>query len=92
MTIKKTMLFVVIVFGLIASIGYCQDAITVISNGNVGIGTSNPTEKLEVAGNIKSNSRILDKTGFLMPVGSVLSFAGSNVPNGWLECDGTRRF
>jgi microcystin-dependent protein len=88
-TKKRTMLFVVIVFGLIASIGYCQDAITVISNGNVGIGTSNPTEKLEVAGNIKSNSRILDGTGFVMPVGSVLSFAGSIVPNGWLECDGT---
>ena len=83
------MLFVVIVFVLITSIGYSQDAITVISNGNVGIGTSNPTEKLEVAGNIKSNSRILDGTGFIMPVGSVLSFAGSIVPNGWLECDGT---
>ena len=31
-----------------------QDRLRVIANGNVGIGTSTPTEKLEVAGNIRA--------------------------------------
>ncbi|MFC1596256.1 beta strand repeat-containing protein, partial [Candidatus Margulisiibacteriota bacterium] len=31
---------------------------TILSNGNIGISTSNPTEKLHVNGNIKSNSTV----------------------------------
>jgi microcystin-dependent protein len=64
---------------------------TVNSDGNVGIGTDNPTSKLTV------NGRIEDETGFIMPVGSILPWAGPAgptgnspiPPKGWLVCDGS---
>jgi hypothetical protein len=58
------------------------EAVTINSDGKVGIGNPNPTEKLEVAGRVK------DKTGFLVPVGTVVAFAGISAPEGWLLCDG----
>lgn len=51
-------------------------------NGNVGIGTDTPTVQLDVKGRVK------DLTGYLMPVGSVIAYAGPNIPEGWLLCDG----
>jgi hypothetical protein len=58
---------------------------TVNEDGNVGIGTDNPTSKLTV------NGRIEDETGFVMPVGSIIPWAGPapNPPKGWLVCDGS---
>lgn len=52
-------------------------------NGNVGIGTTSPTAALEV-----KTGRIKDKTGFVMPVGTILPYGGKQVPIGWLECNG----
>lgn len=60
-----------------------NEALKILPNGNVGVGIAKPTEKLHVEGRIK------DKTGFIMPVGTVLPFAGRIVPEGWLLCDGT---
>ena len=41
-------------------------------------------------GNIEVAGRIKDKTGFIMPVGTVLPFAGNDTTaiEGWLICDG----
>ncbi len=52
------------------------------SGGSVGIGTSTPSVSLEV------NGRVKDKTGYLDPTGSVISYAGSTAPQGWLMCNG----
>jgi microcystin-dependent protein len=58
---KKTTLFIVLVLvcaGLFT--GFAQDeGITVINNGNVGINTTNPTEQLEVNGNVQINSDLI---------------------------------
>lgn len=64
------------------------DAIKIIANGNVGVGTENPTEKLQVEGNVKVNGRVMDKTGMLVPAGAIMPFAGSVAPPGWLLCNG----
>jgi len=37
---------------------------------------------------ITVKNRIRDKTGEVMPVGSILPYAGANAPAGWLLCDG----
>lgn len=76
------------VFVFIAVTGYGQDSITILSSGNVGIGTTDPSEKLEVNGTIKSNERIEDKTGPIAPVGSIVMWPKEIPPVGWLECDG----
>ena len=65
-----------------------EESLTILPDGNVGIGTTNPSEKLEVTGNIKANGRIFDKTGYVMPVGSIQAYGGTSDPAGWLICDG----
>jgi len=68
---------------LVIGILFAQEiGIIVVPNGNVGIGTENPTAALEV------NGRIKDKTGFVMPVGTILAYGGDTAPEGWLLCDG----
>ncbi|GGH59181.1 hypothetical protein GCM10011379_05680 [Filimonas zeae] len=68
---------------------YAQNnALKIQPNGNVGIGTETPTEKLEVEGNLKVNGRIMDKAGLVMPAGTILPYAGSVAPAGWLLCNG----
>lgn len=53
----------------------------ITSDGNVGIGFHSPVAKLDV------NGRIRDQTGLVMPVGSIIAFAGYGA-DGWLFCDG----
>ncbi len=56
-----------------------------VNHGNVGIGVSNPTEKLEVNGTVKA----VDFEGNgIAPIGSILLWSGTVPPNGWELCDG----
>src|SRR5687768_10799342 len=64
------------------------NALKIQPNGNIGIGTETPAEKLQVEGNVKANGRFMDKTGLVMPPGTILPYAGSSAPAGWLLCDG----
>jgi microcystin-dependent protein len=78
---KFTVAFIIslVVIGVL----FAQEVgILVAPNGNVGIGTENPTAALEV------NGRIKDKTGFIMPVGTILPYGGETAPEGWLLCNG----
>ena len=38
---------------------------------------------------INANTRYIDKTGYVTPVGSITAFGGSSPPLGWLTCDGS---
>ena len=60
------------------------------TSGNVGIGTTSPSQKLDVNGNITaSGGRVYDKSGLVMPVGSIIAYGGSTAPNGWFLADGS---
>ncbi|SMD44916.1 hypothetical protein SAMN00777080_3553 [Aquiflexum balticum DSM 16537] len=68
--------------------GYSQEQIRVKTNGNVGIGTSNPGHKLEVNGGIKTREVNVTTTGWpdfvfapeydLMPLDSLNDYIQSN--------------
>jgi microcystin-dependent protein len=53
------------------------DALFIDEKGTVKV------QELEVTA-----GRIKDKTGFVMPVGTILPYGGQEVPEGWLECNG----
>lgn len=60
-------------------------------NGNVGIGTTTPTERLEVQGNMKVNGTISDVNGAIIPKGTIVMWTGdpaNSMPKGWALCDG----
>jgi len=54
----------------------------VIKDGQVGIGKVEPEARLHVDGRIK------DKTGYLVPVGTIIAKVGPQQLDGWLLCDG----
>lgn len=43
---------------------------------------------IEGNGQVQVAGRVLDKTGEVMPVGSIIAYGGQSVPTGWLACDG----
>ncbi len=71
---------------------------SVMGNGYVGIGTTLPNSKLEVAGTIHSTSGgykfpdgSLQTTAAILPHGVIVMWSGTlaTIPSGWALCDGT---
>ena len=54
--------------------------------GKVAIGIKQPNGKAA----LHVNGRIWDKTGYVMPVGTVVAYAGSKAPEGWSMCCGQK--
>ena len=75
------------VIGTSTCVTIIQSTTTISNNlqvsGNEVLGTASSSATLTV------NGRIMDKTGFVMPVGTILPYGGTSAPAGWLLCDGT---
>ncbi|MBB6478465.1 phage tail protein [Spirochaeta isovalerica] len=44
--------------------------------------------KVQIQGDLEVNGWIEDIMGLIIPVGSIMPFAGDSIPDGWLLCDG----
>jgi microcystin-dependent protein len=62
------------------------------SNGNVAIGKLSASQKLDVNGNINSDGLIMQSGSAIVPIGTIIPYAGGTVPSGWLLCDGTNNY
>jgi microcystin-dependent protein len=71
-----------------------DDALKITEQGNIGINTATPSEKLEVNGNIKvvgninTNGSIQQNGNDLLPKGAIIMWYGTTIPLGWVICDG----
>ena len=64
------------------------EKVRVDSDGNVGIGTTNPGKALDVVGEVRSN---INGTNFYMvPQNGIIMWSGTlaTIPTGWALCDG----
>ncbi len=57
-----------------------------VNHGNVGIGISQPTKKLEANGTIKA-TEFIGRGAF--PLGTIMLWSGKIAPTGWAICDGS---
>jgi hypothetical protein len=85
-----------------AADGYPINTVYVDDGGNVGIGTTSPSAKLDVAGDITSSGKVTGKGGLevMVPKGAIIMWGGTIDENGnpvvdgipdtdWHICDGT---
>jgi hypothetical protein len=61
---------------------------TIFGDLHIAKGTQGVSGGKITVGDLKSQGKIQDKYGDIVPVGTVLSFIGRNIPEGWLECVG----
>ncbi|MCK5787562.1 MAG: hypothetical protein KAH32_00995, partial [Chlamydiia bacterium] len=70
-----------------------QPMMTLKSNGNLGLGYTNPIKKLEVSGDAQASGEVI-AAKFIgkgtIPIGGIIIWSGSisNIPSGWALCDG----
>lgn len=66
-------------------------ALIVKDGGTVGINTTSPSSsyKLDVNGNSNVSGRVYQDAFMLVPPGSIMPYAVSSAPGGWLLCDGS---
>ena len=87
--------FILLGFLSRGSLLYGQDALFIGENGNVGIGTSDPKAKLDIAGTVKANG-----INLLIPIGTIMAYGGDTNDDkikkqleeiGWLPCNGDEK-
>lgn len=64
------------------------EGIAVLEGDEINLTVGNSTVVTVTDNQLKIEGRAKDKSGFIMPVGTVISYAGNTIPEGWLECDG----
>lgn len=66
-------------------------ALIVKDGGTVGVNTTSPSSsyKLDVNGNSNVSGRVYQDAFMLVPPGSIMPYAVSSAPGGWLLCDGS---
>ncbi len=62
-----------------------QARITVLANGNVGVGVTDPTERLDVAGDINATGQVREAGNVLLPQGTIIMTRNPQCPKGWTD-------
>ncbi|MEX0597430.1 MAG: tail fiber protein, partial [Candidatus Paceibacterota bacterium] len=71
-----------------ASTGTGNGALVVTGGAGVG-GALNVGDSVNVAGSVRSTGRISQAGALLMPIASIMIYAGTSAPDGYLLCDGS---